>query len=63
MSSQPFFVVAIFALATLGFVALPTTPPTVTISSGTLEGTQTTQPIEGSAPTMGQSFCEKRKPG
>lgn len=39
MRSQPFFVVAIFALDTLGFGALPSAPPTATISSGKLEGT------------------------
>jgi para-nitrobenzyl esterase len=40
MRSQSLFGVVIFALATVSFVALPTTkPPTVELSSGTLEGT------------------------
>jgi hypothetical protein len=40
MRSQTFFVVTVFVLVTLSFVALASTPsPSVTITSGTLEGT------------------------
>jgi para-nitrobenzyl esterase len=39
MRSESLFAVAIFALVTLSFVSLPSTPPAVTISSGRLEGT------------------------
>jgi para-nitrobenzyl esterase len=40
MRSESFFGGAIFAMAALGFAALPATaPPTVKVSSGTLEGT------------------------
>jgi para-nitrobenzyl esterase len=39
MRSQSLFAVSAFALAALSFVALPSRPPTATISSGTLEGT------------------------